>query len=462
LSTAAAPSASPAALLGARGVPSYTTTTLFRRMRAMRLEVFALTWLAYVGYYLARKNLSIVKSALHDENGLSFVQLGLLDSALMFAYAVGQFVCGALGDKVGARWLLSGGLALTALCNLAMGSGSVFSLFLVAWGVNGLAQSTGWPGCASAIAQWFAVRERGTVLALWCTCYQVGPVLAGLLATYCLEHLGWRAVFSVPAGVLFSIALVFAVRHRRTPEELGLPSASEHLDAVQLRDATFDLPSETVVEDTAPMTNAERIVLLKSRTLWTLGLTYVCLKFIRYSFMFWLPLFLHKRLGYGASDAGYTSIVFDLVGIGGTLFAGVVSDRVFGGGRAQIIVLMMVGLTLALFGYSSVMEASHLVNGLAIGAIGFFLYGPDSLASGAAAIDCGGRRGAALASGFVNGLGSIGASLSGVVVGYVSDHHGWDAVLALFAPMALAGALLMATLLPRFQRRSLEPDPDDR
>jgi sugar phosphate permease len=78
--------------------------------------------------------------------------------------------------------------------------------------------------------------------------------------------------------------------------------------------------------------------------------------------------------------------------------------------------------------------------------IGFLIYGPDTVASGAGSVDFGTQRAAAAAAGFVNGLGSIGAAFSGVAIGYVSRTYGWTAVFNLFAPLSLAGALLMATM----------------
>ena len=48
----------------------------------------------------------------------------------------------------------------------------------LAFAVNGLLQSTGWPGTVKAMTPWLAAAERGRVMGLWSTCYQVGG-LAG-------------------------------------------------------------------------------------------------------------------------------------------------------------------------------------------------------------------------------------------------------------------------------------------
>ena len=61
-----------------------------------------LTWLTYATYYTGRKGFSVAKKAIHDHLGVSVAALGLIDTAYLAAYAIGQFVSGTLGDRIGA------------------------------------------------------------------------------------------------------------------------------------------------------------------------------------------------------------------------------------------------------------------------------------------------------------------------------------------------------------------------
>jgi sugar phosphate permease len=81
--------------------------------------------------------------------------------------------------------------------------------------------------------------------------------------------------------------------------------------------------------------------------------------------------------------------------------------------------------------------------------VGAFLFGPDSLVSGAAAQDEGGPHAAATATGFVNGMGSLGAILQGVVTVQVSRLWGWQALFYVFVGLAVLAALC---LLPSLRR----------
>ena len=71
---------------------------------------------------------------------------------------------------------------LSVIANGAMGFTNSYGTFMVLLAVNGLAQSTGWSNTVGTMGQWFRREERGRVMGWWATCYQVGGVLANVLA----------------------------------------------------------------------------------------------------------------------------------------------------------------------------------------------------------------------------------------------------------------------------------------
>ena len=64
--------------------------------------LFAVTYLSYSALYFARKPVSVVKSTLVKEAGLSLSALGLIDSSMLAMYALGQFMVGST-VKLGGR-----------------------------------------------------------------------------------------------------------------------------------------------------------------------------------------------------------------------------------------------------------------------------------------------------------------------------------------------------------------------
>jgi sugar phosphate permease len=95
-------------------------------------------------------------------------------------------------------------------------------------------------------------------------------------------------------------------------------------------------------------------------------------------------------------------------------------------------------LTLALLRSSTVGPLLPLV---AIGTTALCLLGPYSYLGGALAIDFGGKQGAALSSGIIDGVGYLGSVLGGVTVARVSIAFGWKGVILCLAVISLLAAI---------------------
>ncbi|HYJ08440.1 MAG TPA: MFS transporter [Polyangiaceae bacterium] len=387
---------------------------------------WSVTWLAYASYYLGRKGYSASKSSLKNAGVLDTGALGVIDTAYLGAYSLGQFVSGMLGDRVGARRLVGYGLLLSAGLCAAFGSFSSALLLGLCFTLNGLAQATGWPGTTRAMAEWTTPANRGTVMGWWSTCYQVGPFLAGPLAGMLIVRFGWRSAFWVPALLMALVALLVLRLVREGPRPAQAAELTREAEREQRR-------------------LAQRAV-VRSPLLWSYAISYFFIKFVRYALMLWLPFYLSQELGYADDKANYVAMAFEGGGMLGVLTMGALSDRL-GIGRVGLSALALLGLGLALFGFSRVVGQSTLINVLGLATIGAFLFAPDSILCGAAAQDAGGRHAAAMATGFVNGVGSVGAMVEGLTLPPLAKAYGWSSLFPFLAALALLGALSLAPTL---------------
>ena len=398
--------------------------------RADRYVAWSLTWVAYASYYLGRKGFSVVKSTLRHSLGVSERALGLIDTFYLAAYALGLFFSGYLGDRVGARRLIVWGLGVSALCCAAFGALNAALWFGVLFFVNGLAQSTGWPGTTRAMAEWTTAQNRGTVMAFWCTCYQVGSIVASDLAAYLLRKNGWRAAFFGPAACMLVVALMIFLFLKRGDRSM----------------ASATLAQTELAHETRRAAQREA---LRNPVLWAFGASYFFIKYVRYALLFWLPYYLHGTLGYAVDRAAYVSNAFEAGGIVGVIAIGTLSDRVRRWSRAALSMLSLLGLAFALLLCAALPEQNVWLTVGALALVGALLFGPDSLLSGAAAQDVGGAAAAATATGLVNGVGSLGGMLEGLSLPAISAHFGWQAMFPLLAGLAVFAAL---ALLPAARR----------
>ena len=191
-------------------------------LKNWRTRIFTTVWFTYFSYYLCRYNMPIAKSNLCETFSWGIPQMGIVFSSLTVMYAIGQFVNGQLADRFGARIIASLGVLGSVVMNLAVflaiqfiSPGQIetnFALLLITlfWGANGFFQSMGWAPMVRIIAHWFPSENRGKIMGVLGTCYQLGGAfswfLAFFLTGYYVIKLGgdWSAVFWVPAA-LFAI-----------------------------------------------------------------------------------------------------------------------------------------------------------------------------------------------------------------------------------------------------------------
>ena len=142
--------------------------------KKLRFQSFIAGTVGYSLYYVCRTSLNVVKKPILESGALDATQLGIIGSALLFAYAIGKFVNGFLSDHSNIKRFMAAGLCVSAVANLlvgaldfANGGGMVgnmtlFIVFAVMWGVNGWSQSMGAPPAIIALAR-YAINGWGVL-----------------------------------------------------------------------------------------------------------------------------------------------------------------------------------------------------------------------------------------------------------------------------------------------------------
>jgi sugar phosphate permease len=421
-------------------------TALLRRYRA---QLFTATWLSYFGFYIVRKAYSVLKRPLKEQFGLDDVHVAYPWTIYLIAYMLGQFLAAWLGRRMQSRRVLLYGMVVAAACNMALGwlvdvhLASAYLWMCVTMGIHGFAQATGWPHNVALFANWTRRSERGTLFSIWGTCYQFGGIAGKMLAAFLLGWLGMAWSYFGSSIVLLAITALFVLWARERPQSVGLSLQDEVEPDVPVGDASG---MHTTRAAPLPPGWIGSIV--------AMGLIYFGFKFLRYALDSWSALILGEQFGMSTSVAGYWSAAFDWIGFLGVITGGVWSDHIAGARRTPVIFWM----TLACFGFTSLMWFVGLSSATlfiaVLGLIGFTAMGPDSLLSGACAMDAGSRRQAALAAGIINGLGSVGPIVQEPVIGWLKQTVGVNAVFLL-----LVAVMFLTTvgtgLLMRFERGRL-------
>jgi sugar phosphate permease len=363
-----------------------------------------------------------------------------LDAIYLAAYAIGQFTWGILADRFGPRVVVLGGLLISAAAALVMGSFATLPIFATCMLIQGLAQSTGWSGLCKNIGSFFPAEQRGRVLGLWSSCYAFGGLVASPFAGWWAYTLigTWHAAFFSSAAVVGLVAVLFFIFQRNTPQDVGLPAVEPEPELTA--EESYALSKISVLE---PLKE-----ILRNRTVLVLGLAYFLLKPARYAILLWGPVIVFEQMpSVGKVGAAIIPTSFELAGLLGPILLGLASDKLFGARRMPACVLSLLALTVSLALFMGALHTGSVMLVVALlFVMGLTLYGPDSMISGAAAIDFGTAKAGATAAGFVNGCGSVGAILGGLLPGYFDS----VTVFIVFAGCAMFSALV---LIPHWNSR---------
>lgn len=380
-----------------------------RRLKHLQWSTFLAATLGYGIYYVCRLSLNVVKKPIVEEGVFSETELGIIGSVLFFTYAVGKFTNGFLADRSNINRFMSTGLLVTALVNLCLGFVNSFILFAVLWGINGWFQSIGAASCVVGLSRWFTDKQRGSFYGFWSASHNIGEAMTFIVVASIVSAFGWRYGFLGAGLVGLTGALIVWRFFHDTPQSKGFPAVNEPKKE-----------KEMSASQSEEFNRAQKEV-LRNPAIWILALSSAFMYISRYAVNSWGVFYLEAQKGYSTLDASFIISISSVCGIVGTVFSGVISDKLFGGRRnvpALIFGLLNVAalcLFLLVPGVHFGLDAVAMVLfGLGIGVLICFL-------DGLMAVDIAPRNASGAALGVVGIASYIGAGLQDVMSGVLIE-----------------------------------------
>jgi sugar phosphate permease len=424
------------------------------RLRRWQSLTVSLLVFGYAGYYLCRSNFSVTLPLIIDDLAArgwdpnsAKVSLGALASIGVFAYAVGKFLSGGLADLIGGRRAFLLGTAGAISCTALFALGGGFPVFTLAWALNRLLQSMGWPGAVKLTSRWFSFSSYGAAMGIISLSYLFGDAAARRFMGWLIGHgVGWRGVFLAAAGVMLIIFIVNFLLLKESPREIGETEPQAN-------------PLNLVDEHEGSGKTALKWALmafLRSPAFWIVCSLSLGTTLLRETFNTWTPTYFTEVVGMSKAEAASKSALFPLCGGVSVLLAGFISDKLGRNGRALIILigLLLSSAGLWLLGHAR-LSGSPALPVLLVAAVAFTLIGPYSYLAGAISLDFGGKQGAATASGVIDGIGYLGGVLAGDTVARISVSFGWQGAFTALAGVGLLASFAAALFLID-QRRSVK------
>jgi sugar phosphate permease len=408
--------------------------------------------------YVQRQGFVAGSPYIKKDLGLNDEQMGYLAAIWLVAYGLFQVPGGLLGDRLGARHLLtilvlgwsltSGAVALTVA--LPAGGWLAFASLAVLRFLFGTFQAGGFPGLARVIADWTPAAQRGFAQGLVWTSSRLGGFLAPLLVVWLIKDIfgAWDTPLLLLAVLGFLWCAFFWPWYRNRPEEMKQVNVAERDLLVKGQPAAL--------EPAGPLSWSR---FLKSRNAWALCLMYGFGGFAGNFITSLLPIYLRDHRHLGDNTAAWLSGLPLAFGIVSCLLGGVLSDwlirrlgsRTWGRRLVGCVVLALAGLVTL----STLWVEEVWLLGLVFSAWFFF----NDATMGPAWASCAdvGERYAGTLSGAMNMTGAFFGAVGMAIAGRLLHRDRDDLVFILFAcSYSLAALCWLAVdvakpLVPRVQ-----------
>ena len=147
--------------------------------------------------------------AADDPNAM--LRTGSLVPAFLFTYMIAAPVLGFLADRV-SRWIIVGVcVILWSFATAASGFAATFAALFITRIFVGIGEGGYGPAAPTILSDYFALRMRGRIMAIFCGAIPVGYALGYVLGGLINHQLGWRWAFYMVAipGILLGLFCFF-------------------------------------------------------------------------------------------------------------------------------------------------------------------------------------------------------------------------------------------------------------
>ena len=282
-----------------------------------RWAILALVSVSHVIGASAQYGINTLAPFYQDELGLSRAQVGLFISAFYLAMTGASFVAGWLADRLGVRNTTLQGHLIVGVCTVAASFAPSFAWAFAWFFLCGLGYAYLNPASTKGVMAWFSRDERATAMGIKQTGVPTGGFVTALVAPPLVLVVGWRGAFVVLGVINFLFGFVFSYLWRE-------PFNGAELGVVKER-AQSPIQAPLNVGGFLPASFGTAIFLIGQMSL----ITYV-------------PLYLKEAMGFSPYWASQALAIAQAGAMFGRVGWGVASDRIFGGRRK--IVLIIIGL----------------------------------------------------------------------------------------------------------------------
>ena len=270
-------------------------------------EVLLLLWMAYLLNQADRQVFNTVLPAIRDALHLTDTSIGLIATIFNLCYACMVPLGGLAGDRLSRKWVVTIAILFWSVATMFTGLATgVIMLILLRSVATGGGEAFFGPANYSLLGQ-YHTDTRARAMSIHQTAYYVGVILAGWLAGYIADKLGWEYSFIIfgAVGIIWGIIMAIRLKDKKEDKAVAAESNTEKVGILDGFKVVFTTPTALML---------------------TIGFS--GLIFVITGFMTWVPAFLQEEFGQSQAASGFNSMFYTyLAAFIGVLLAGSLSDK---------------------------------------------------------------------------------------------------------------------------------------
>ena len=393
--------------------------------------LIGLLWMVSFLNSADRAILNAVKPLLRDAFAITDIQLGIVDTAFFWTYAVCAFLFGRAGDSVRRRNMIIFGLVFWSTATGMMPIATGFAMLLGMRTLVAVGESTYYPTATALISSWHKPAMRSRALAIHQTAVFAGGGIGGWVAGSLADTYGWSMPFLVFAALGFVVMAILCFTLRD--------------DAPGAAPAVAEKREEPL-----------RLILTNPAALLLCGVFFLATS-ASSAVLNWCNTYAHDVLGLNLADSALVGpVMITTAGFFSVLAGGWLSDRFAAKSPLGRVTVLALGLGLA----ALFLLPFPWVNSVAM--VGILLFATSfgkGLFDGciyAAMHDVMPNQARATAAGLMTMMGFLGAGISTVALPAIAVHTGLAAGFAMMAGLYLIAVVVLIAGRPMIRRMIAE------
>lgn len=377
--------------------------------------------------YIDRVSISFAGPQMRKDLHLDSAEFGWVLAAFAWTYALFEIPGGWMGDKWGARSVLTRIVLWWSFFTAATGWATNFVYLIIVRGLFGMGEAGAFPNITKMFSTWLASHEKSKAQGIVWMSARWGGAFTPLLMAALFQMIDWRTAFQLFGGLGVLWCAAFYWWYRDKPSEHKSVNAAEldHIgDSARLGDVHVSVPWSTLIQ---------------SRSVWCLWIQYFMMSYGWYFYITWFPTYLKDTLNFDmkASGALYSGAPLFFGGIG-CFLSGILTPRLglyLKDIRRARRIMSMTGLLMAGALLLISLRFRDPVTVVLIIALASFFNDINMPPAWSTCMDVGGRFAGTL-SGSMNMMGNFAGGIAPVVIGYVLKEFNNDFTVTFYISAA--------------------------